>query len=253
MPDRGHVAEVATERRARSVRRPPRPVAADRSPRTHHRRTTDRVELHPCADQLEDSATPFGARYDDFTVLDIRDEHHAVRKRLADELYQEDDLELSRTGANRLAYREPIHQPSAYALATMMNFLTPGSDALTLFSGAIDRLMAGALVPGGTILVLGGASTDYQEIYRDLDSRAAAARLRVVGSFEKQLQAGDRPEELAAICALTRRLWHKLEALAGDVGEVKSELRRQHAADIFDQSVQFRLRPFQVRAYRRGP
>jgi hypothetical protein len=112
--------------------------------------------------------------------------------------------------------------------------------------------MAGALVPGGTILVLGGASTEYQEIYRDLDSRAAVAHLKVVEGFEEPLQAGHRPEELAAVCALTRRLWHKLEALVGDVSPVKNELRRQRAGDIFDESVQFHLPPFQVRVYRRG-
>lgn len=209
-------------------------------------------EPNPFAEQLKESAIPFGARFDDFTALDIWDEHHAVRKHLADELYREDELELSYEGARRLAYEAQIDQPSAYALAVMLNFLTPGSDALTLFSKAIDRLMSGALVPGGTILILGATSRDYQEIYRALDSRAAAAHLRVVEGFEEPLQAGHRQEELDAVCALTRRLWNKLEALAGDVASVKNELRHRHAADIFDQSIQFRLPAFQVRAYRKG-
>jgi hypothetical protein len=76
--------------------------------------------------------------------------------------------------------------------------------------------------------------------------------LRVVEGFEEPLQAGHRQEELDAVCALTRRLWNKLEALAGDVSPIKNELRRHHAADIFDESVQFRLPVFQVRAYRKG-
>jgi hypothetical protein len=78
-----------------------------------------------------------------------------ARERLARELYDIDDLELSLEGARRLAYEEPIGRPSAYALAVMMNFLTPGSHALTSFSDAIDRLMGSSLVPGGTILALG--------------------------------------------------------------------------------------------------
>jgi hypothetical protein len=60
----------------------------------------------------------------------------------------------------------------------MMYFLTPGSDAMRRFSEAVDRLMTGALVPGGTILVLGAYGPDYQEqVYRELDQRAAAAHL----------------------------------------------------------------------------
>jgi hypothetical protein len=112
--------------------------------------------------------------------------------------------------------------------------------------------MAGSLVPGGTILVLGAIGKDYQVIYQDLDSRAATARLRVVGGFEERLQAGQRPEELASICGLTRNLWNKLKALAGDVNSIENELREDRAADIFDESVPFRLPLFQVKAYRKG-
>lgn len=212
----------------------------------------ERSEPSPCVRQLEESATPFGAGYDDFSTLDVRAGHHAARMCLASDLYREDDLELSRQAANRLAYQEPINSPSAYALAVMMNFLTPGSGALPRFSEAIDRLMASALIPGGTILVLGATSEDYQAIYRQLDERATSVGLRIVGGFDQPLQAGHRTDELAAIATLTRRVWHKLEALAGDVSPVKDELRCRGAADIFDESVPFRLPPFQVKAYRRG-
>jgi hypothetical protein len=225
-------------------------VAAERGHPEYGR--GEQTEPNPCAKQLGESATPFGARYDNFAVLDIHGEHHAARRRVAKELYDEDDLELSWEGASRLAYQERISQPSAYALAVMMNFLTPGSDALTLFSEALDRLMRGALVPGGTILVLGAVSKDYRAIYRELDSRAAAARLRSVGGFDRPLSAGHRAEELAAIGRLTRRVWHQLKALASDVTPVKDELRQGGAADIFDESVPFGLPVFQVRAYRRG-
>jgi hypothetical protein len=212
----------------------------------------DRSEPSPCAKQLKASATPFGARYDDFSSLDVRDEHHAHRMRVAAELYQEDGLELSLEGARRLAHQERIDRPSAYALAVMTNFLTPGSDALTRFARAIDRLMADGLVPGGTILVLGATSKDYQKIYRQLDGLATSLGLRIVPGFDQPLQAGHRSDELAAICALTRRMWQKLEALAGDVTPVMDELRRRDAGDIFDESVPFLLPSFQVRAYRRG-
>jgi len=99
---------------------------------------------NPCAEELGYSATPFGAHYYDFSVLDVPGEHIGARERLTRELYNIDDLELSLEGARRLAYAEPTERPSAYALAVMMNLLTPGSDALTLFSDAIDRLMGSA-------------------------------------------------------------------------------------------------------------
>ena len=225
-------------------------VAAERGQPDYGR--GDQTEPSPCVKELGESAIPFGARYDDFAVLDIPGEHHAARRRVAAELYDEDGLELSWEGVNRLAYQERINRPSAYALALMMNFLTPGSDALALFSEAIDRLMARALVPGGTILVLGAVSKDYQESYRKLDSRAEAMGLTMVDGFDRPLQAGYRPDELAAIGGLTRRMWHQLEALAGDVSPVKDELQRGSAEDIFDESVPFSLPSFQVRAYRRG-
>ena len=66
----------------------------------------------------------FGADYVNFTSLDVGQEHQRAHRDLADELYREDSLELSRAGANRLAYAEPVGRPSAYALAVMMNFLT---------------------------------------------------------------------------------------------------------------------------------
>ena len=200
----------------------------------------EQTEPNPCVKQLGETATSFGAQYNDFAVLDIRGEHNAARRRVAKAMDDEDGFVWE------------VIPPSAYALVVMMNFLTPGSDALTLFSEALDRLMRGALVPGGTILVLGAVSKEYRAIYRELDSRAAAARLRSVGGFDQPLSAGHRAEELAAIGRLTRRLWHQLEALAGDVTPVKDELRQGGAADIFDDSVPFSLPSFQVRAYRRG-
>jgi hypothetical protein len=134
----------------------------------------------------------------------------------------------------------------------MMNFLTPGSDALPRFSEAIDRLMAGSLVPGGTVLVLGGTGVGYREIYGELDQRAAAAHLRIVDGFDQPLQAGHRADDRAAIRTLTRDLWHKLEALAGDVSRTKEELRELGREKIFDKSKPFRFPHFRVRAYRRG-
>ena len=74
--------------------------------------------------------------------------------------------------------------------------------------------------------------------------------LRIVDGFDQPMQARHRPEELTALC--TRRLWNRLEALAGDVTPIKEELRRRRAADIFDESLPFILPSFQVRAYRRG-
>jgi ribosomal protein RSM22 (predicted rRNA methylase) len=109
----------------------------------------EQTEPNPCVKQLGETATSFGAQYNDLAVLDIRGEHNAARRRVAKALDDED----------RFAWE--VIPPSAYALVVMMNFLTPGSDALTLFSEALDRLMRGALVPGGTILVLGAVSKDY--------------------------------------------------------------------------------------------
>ena len=118
---------------------------------------------NPCAVELRHSAAPFGADYVDFSALDVPQDYQRTRRELADELYDDDSLELSRSGANRLAYQEPVKRPSAYALAVMMNFLTT-TDAIPRFSDAIERLMRGSLVPGGTILVLGGVGRDYRAI-----------------------------------------------------------------------------------------
>jgi len=179
------------------------------------------ADPNPCATELASSFPPFQAHFTDFTDLDIPAAHHQARMRLAAELYHDDFLELTRAEAKRLAYEGQIDRPSAYALAVMMNFLTPGSDALTLFSEAIDRLMHGALVPGGTILVLGATSADYEQIYADLDSRARAAGLSIADGFDRLFDAGHQAGDRAAVRSLTRRLWDMLEPLAGDVGAVK--------------------------------
>jgi hypothetical protein len=210
----------------------------------------DRSAPNPLAEELRRSARPFEADYVDFTALDVRQEHQHARDALAERLYNEDG-DLTRSDARQLAYEEPIWAPSAYALAVMMNFLTT-TDAIPRFSEAIDRLMRGSLVPGGTVLVLGAVSRDYPAIYAELDRRARASRLTVLDGFDEPLQAGYRADELAAIRTLTRGLWNRLEALAGDVSQTKEQLRAIDAADIFDDSIAFTLPRFRVRAYRRG-
>jgi hypothetical protein len=161
------------------------------------------------------------------------------------------DEDLTPSEAHWYAYNGPADMPSSYALAVMMNFLTT-TDAIPTFTDAIERLMRRSLVPGGTLLVLGGTGGKYRNIYPELDQRAQAAKLRVLPAFEDPLQAGHRPEELAALCNLTRSVWNKMQALAGDVTQTKNELRDRDAADIYDPSVPFRLPRFKVRAYRRG-
>jgi hypothetical protein len=205
---------------------------------------------NPFADELGRSARPFQADYVDFTALDVRQEHQRARDALAERLYNEDG-DLTRSDARRLAYEEPIWAPSAYALAVMMNFLTT-TDAIPRFSEAIDRLMRGSLVPGGTILVLGAVGREYPAIYAELDQRVNASRLTVLAGFDEPLQAGLRSDELVAIQTLTRGLWNRLETLAGGASQTRDELREMGAADIFDELIAFVLPRFRVRAYRRG-
>lgn len=202
--------------------------------------------------ELERSSTPFGARYTDFSDLDIRRTHNNARRRLADEFYEDEFWDLtSRAEANRMAYTQDIDWPSGYALAIMMNFLT-STDAIPLFSDALERLMRGSLVPGGVMLVLGGVGGQYPEIYAELDDRARAAGLQILPGFKDSLQAGSREYELRLIRDLMRGTWSRLEDLTGDVPNVQEQLNNLGAADIFDESATFRLPRFKVRAYKRG-
>ncbi|MEG8184202.1 hypothetical protein GZH49_37690 [Nocardia terpenica] len=199
--------------------------------------------------ELQKSATPFGAHHDDFAAFDLRDEHQRARQRLAVELSEE--LELGMAAANRLAHDEPLAAPSGTALAVMMNFLTT-AETIPRFSAAIERLMRGSLVPGGTLLAIGATGDKYSKIYSQLDDQAIAARLNIVDGFDQPLHADHRLDELATIKALTRKLWHRLETTAGDATQTKEELLRLNATDIFDDSTPFTLPRFKVRAYRRG-
>jgi hypothetical protein len=207
------------------------------------------LPAHPLAAELDRSARPHGADHDDFAALDVREEHNRARAK-AERWYAADD-DLAPSEAHWYAYNGPASMPSSYALVVMMNFLTT-TNAIPAFTDAIERLMRRSLVPGGTILVLGAVGNKYREIYPELDRRAQAARLQVLPGFEDSLQAGQRPDELASTCTLTRSVWNKLEELAGDVAQTKDELRTLGAADIFDASMPFQLPRFRVRAYRRG-
>jgi hypothetical protein len=202
------------------------------------------------AEELKWSARPFGADYSDFGTLDVGQEHHRARGAMAEELLN-GDWDLGRSGARRLAYGEPVGAPIAYALAVMMNFLTT-TDAIPRFSGAIARLMRGSLVPGGTVLVLGGTGGKYRQVYPELDRRARAAHLQVLAGYDDPLQSGDREDELSALCTLTRGTWNRLEGLAGDLSQTRETLSSIRAADIFDETIPFELPRFRVRGYRRG-
>jgi hypothetical protein len=209
---------------------------------------SDHGTPNPCAAELRHSAAPFGADYVDFTALDVKQEHERARRSLAEEQYREDSLELTRADANRPAYAESAGRPSSYALAVLMYFLTT-TDVVSMFSDAIERLVHGSLVPGGTILMFGADGGDWQDVYTELDGRAQAAYLTVLDSFDKPLQAGHRADERATIRTLTRGIWKRLEPLAGDVSQIKEELRERRADKIFDESTSFGFPQFRVRAY----
>lgn len=151
-------------------------------------------EPNPCVRELERSRTSFGADYTDFAELDIRKEHNLAQRSQANELYDDDSWGLGYWIADR---------PSGYALAVMMNFFTT-DDAIPRFSQAIDKLMRGSLVPGGTILALGAAHNNYENIYCELDRRARAAHLTVLNGFDGPMKAGSRQEELDTLSVLTR-------------------------------------------------
>jgi hypothetical protein len=202
---------------------------------------------HPCAEELARSALPPSQVYRDFSVFDVHQEHHQARLGRAEELYREDDLALSLEGARRLAYAEAADRPSGYAVVSMMNFLTPGSEALPRFSDAIERLMGSALIPGGTALVLGSDVADYQETYQELDHRARDAGLTVLDGFDTRLPATGWDWERDLVVAVIRRMWNRLESLAGDVSQTKGRL----PAKIFDASKPYKLSKFRARAYRR--
>lgn len=204
---------------------------------------------HPCAGELAASGTPFGASHEDFAPLDLRSEHNNTRRQLAYQLEYELDTNLQH--AWRLAYEEPITVPSAFAIALMTNFLTT-TDAVPRFTHAIQRLMQDALVPGGIVVVLGGVGHQYPEIYARLDQIATDAGLHVMSGFDKPLQAGSRPEELATLRTMTRQTWRELVARADNGPAIQRELRNQGAGDIFDESLPYCLPRFRVRVYRRG-
>jgi hypothetical protein len=215
--------------------------------------TVDTTETpHPCRLELDHSATPFGARYTDFSELDIRQEHQDARRRRAYQLYEDEFWDVtSRAEVNRMSYEQHVGVPSGYPLAVMTNFLT-STAAIPLFSDALKRLMRRSLVPGGVILVLGGTDRQYPLIYRELDNRAQAAGLRVVPGFDNPLQAGNDERELQLIRDLTRSTWRKLEDHAGHAEVIRQQLRSRGAADIFDDTIPFTLPRFMVRVYRRG-
>lgn len=206
---------------------------------------------HPCAAELAASATPFHPRHVDFKTLDIYREHHKERQRMAQLLYDEYDSDLNWQEAHQLAYREPISSPSGYSLVLMLNFLTT-TDSTSTFADSIQRLMHNSLRPGGVVLTLGAIGQQYVGIYNELDRRALAANLRIVDGFSEPLRAGSRIDELAKVRETVRRIWRRLEERAGDVSKVKNELHSLRSADIFDESLDFKLPLFKVRPYRRG-
>lgn len=225
-------------------------IQTEQGPHPHQSATETLHVPHPYAIELAASATPFAASYEDFENLDLQGEHNRARHQLAHRL--EDELDISLQYARQLAYEEPIGVPGGYAIALMTNFLTT-TDAVLKFSDAVRRLMNGALVPGGIVLVLGGIGQQYPQIYEQLDCIATNSGLHVMSGFDEPLQAGNRPEELEKLQTLTRQTWVELATRAGNaVVDVMHQLHTLKAGDIFDESLPYRLPRFRVRAYRRG-
>jgi hypothetical protein len=204
---------------------------------------------HPCTVGLAASRMPFGASYTDFTALDLRAEHVLARNRLARRL--NDELDLGQAAGRHMAHEEAIGVPSAVAIAVMTNFLTT-TTAVAQFEAAIRRLMSGALVPGGVVLVLGAVGGHYPAIYRELDRLATAAGLTILDGFDEPIQAGQHPDALAQVQSAHRACWNLLQAHAHDTTHIQRDLRRHGAAALFDQTHDLRLPRFRVRAYRRG-
>jgi hypothetical protein len=94
-------------------------------------------EPNPCIEELRSSSAPFGARFDDFTTLDVGGARRRAQRQAAKEIYDEDVLEMS--------WGQTV-RPRAYALAIMMNFLTwlTGDAPFLRGGGPIDDRRSGA-------------------------------------------------------------------------------------------------------------
>jgi hypothetical protein len=161
---------------------------------------------------------PFGITYRDFRGFSVRAEHmHGIEQAARRFEYEADrfDEYLDPREARRLAVEGRAFPPGAYDLIILCNFLTT-TQIVTNLSVEIQDL-AYSLTPGGIILVLGSASSTYDDMYSQLDANFRAVHeLRPVCASQEPLQAHPDAQARAIVSAHIVRNLTYLRGLAPD-------------------------------------
>lgn len=161
---------------------------------------------------------PFGITYRDLRGFSVRAEHtHGIERAARSLQYEADQFDeyLDPREARRLAVEGRTFPPGAYDLIILCNFLTT-TQIVTNLSVEIQDL-AYSLTPGGVILVLGSASSAYDDVYSQLGANFHAVHeLRQVGASREPVQAHPDARARVIVSAHIVRNLTYLRGLAPD-------------------------------------
>lgn len=181
---------------------------------------------------------PFGAHFDDFSVLDLKQARADYRRRNEYDRYWDGDDVVNPWAA------EEANVLFRYRLVVFSNFLTLG-EQVQMYETQLRDLFRD-LRPGSIVLVLGGTGDSYQRIYEHVKVLALDEGLREAAARTTFLE---RDDEVARIIkAAQHRVYQHIESVSDRVLD--------HAPswpDYWTREPSPKSRPkFELRAFRRG-
>jgi hypothetical protein len=186
---------------------------------------------------------PFSAEWSDFTEFDPATRRSAELAARISRIMEEDDTSEAQARwwvDTNEGYRQGAY---TYRLCVFSNFLTT-RDMIDRYEARLEAAFH-AVTSGGVVLITGGVSGVYTEIYRDIQVKAGAAGLRRLDVRERFDPPAPDPHG-STIKRVYDSVWQRLVDLGvADRDRVKS------VRTLWDPTVPYATTSFQLRAYRR--
>lgn len=190
---------------------------------------------------------PFGADQDDFATIDPAADRTALREYLLRQEYYDPSgdeyyTEYSPDEANYIAQRH-----ARYRLVMFSNFLTLG-DTVHQFEASLRALFLD-LRYGSVVIVLGARGTQYEAIYKELETLAQDCGLKHLADISQEMGSQSYSEAAPVIKRSQHNVFCHLERVAG----VARILRHKSYPDYWNPLPSSKKRSkFGLRIFRKG-
>lgn len=203
------------------------------------------VHLMHVLSEIAKRQGPFSADFTQFDGLNLETERLEERaKRIRQAIQEDDAFDLE---AQRIAYGNFWRDTYRYNLCIFSNFLTQTDQVHQLETEL--RSVFNSLRAGGTVIIVGGTSIRYQNIYSLIENLSSQTRARKVANVPSFIETDYANVYARRIKRLYIKVWTQIEKWHPNPNNIKQKIHE----DIWNKELPLRgPRKFALRVFRRG-